>query len=458
MNIFSHNYAPEMVLDERLAIFHSNGAESDCFAVPFCHQQYYLPGNPDKELVAMYELTRKNESVQVAVAVTSQPLTVVNSLAGMGALAAITAELATPLLYLDKPLRLDPVAIVKPWGQEIWYTGIEERGRSNVTDGKFQVPLPWVLALAPRRIAANLEHHINLLKILDPVPQEVYGDLYFELHEKKQEVYVVTHVDKTAWPDGVGAIRFGFGQHKRREIGDDRQFRASYVSAVARYEEVRRQLDSRMDDIRAAEGFALDAAVPASMMQSWQQRLPAELLDQEVELRREMNTYTAMRSLKVGDVVRVPVLTPHALQHGVRTVEFQTPVYERKILSFAQKVLTQNHWDTTEAAEIMTLEAPRQEPLEVVGRGQGYVVEQVARFADFGVRRLVLEPGHRWRLPDTGNYALAMAVNSGLELAGEYLPAEQAYFLPAHRQPLEFVATGDSASIALLAEPSGSLK
>ena len=91
-----------------------------------------------------------------------------------------------PVLNLSAPLLLQTVSISKPWGREIWYTGIEERGVSRVTDGLFSAPLSWVLSVAPEHLVANCERQINLLKILDPLAEEVYGDLYFELHEEKQ--------------------------------------------------------------------------------------------------------------------------------------------------------------------------------------------------------------------------------------------------------------------------------
>ena len=54
-------------------------------------------------------------------------------------------------------------------------------------------------------LADDLESLI-LLKTLNPVAEKTIGDLYYELHEKKWEVYIVTEIDKTAWPSGKGII------------------------------------------------------------------------------------------------------------------------------------------------------------------------------------------------------------------------------------------------------------
>ncbi len=351
-------------------------------------------------------------------------------------LVRLADELQSPLLQLNGPLALEPVAIPKPWGREIWYTGIEARGQSRVTDGHYSLPLPWVLALSPGRLLADNGARPNLLKILDPLPEPVFGDLYFELHEEKREVYVVTHVDPGAWPGGEGAIRFGFDQQVRRRYGDDGAFRAAFQSAVEDYENVRRRIDRLLDECRRQEGVGLDEPVPPVDLKRWLATVPAPMQEEEAAAREAMEAFTHMRPLAVGDVVKVPTLLPHALQHGVRAVEFQTPVYERKILSFAQKVLTQSHWDTADAVALMSFDAPAPEELDVVSEGSDHRLEQVVAFDDFAVHRLRLEPGCRWLLPDMDSYRVLMVVSGTLVIGGDrvmggnrYGP-EQACLLP----------------------------
>ncbi|MBT6892720.1 MAG: hypothetical protein HOA25_14560, partial [Gammaproteobacteria bacterium] len=46
-------------------------------------------------------------------------------------------------ICLSRPLELETVSIPKPWGREIWYSGIEQRGVSTVKG----VPLPWLLSV-----------------------------------------------------------------------------------------------------------------------------------------------------------------------------------------------------------------------------------------------------------------------------------------------------------------------
>src|SRR5690606_22232694 len=105
---------------------------------------------------------------------------------------------------LDSPVALEPVVIPKPWGREVWYTGYEARGESRVVGAGGTMGLAGYLALAPEMLTGN--RPVVLLKVLDPSPVPVLGELYLEVHEHKREVYVVTHVDAGAWPDGTGYI------------------------------------------------------------------------------------------------------------------------------------------------------------------------------------------------------------------------------------------------------------
>ena len=322
---------------------------------------------------------------------------------------------------LRRAVPLVPVHIPKPWGQEIWFTGMEARGESAVEYHGRHLPLSDYLALDPAATCASQD--VLLLKILDPDPAPVTGDLYFELHEEKREVYVVTHVDRTAWPDGVGGIRFGMDQLVRRSYRDDDAFRFAFATAVAQYETVRRRID-------AAPGAAPDAS----------------LRDDERRLREEMEAFTHTRGLGVGDVVRVPTLTPHALQHGVRVVEFQTPTYERLIISFAQRVLTQDHWDTDAAVAQMHLDAPEPETFEPVAPG----VLRIARFDDFNVWRLDLDQ-QAVALPQGLPYAVCMGLTGSARIGELELAPEQACLVPCAALANTQVGAEGSASLLVAA-------
>lgn len=363
-------------------------------------------------------------------------------------LSLLAERLGLEVFGSDLTLALQPVHIPKPWGEEIWYTGMEDRGVARAGHAGKAVPLPWVLSALPSALCNHRQRDLMLLKILAPRPEEVFGDLYFELHEEKREVYVVTAVDENAWPDGRGAIRFGFDPAIRSDYPNDAAFRTAFHQAVADYEVVRREIDRWLDE-RAAD----DAGAREALMAD----LPRELTDREQRLRAHMNAFTALMPLKTGDVVKVPTYTPHALQHGVRTIEFQTPVYERLIVAFAQKVLTQSHWDTEAAVAKMQLDTPVQSPSERLVDENGVRVERIVDFADFEVQRYIVQPGSAFELPSPEQYALVIAIEGQLPIGPCGLGPEQALLLPNTHPALQIshpAAVDAGALIFLVGYPA----
>ena len=372
--------------------------------VDFELQQYWLPDPCSLDLTAIYFISADGA---VTVSVTEDLLE--NKHADPAQqYSAWAVQHGFAQARLGRALTLGPTYIAKPWGQEIWYTGVEERGVCTLSSDTGETPLPWLQMIMPGEAIGQRGVPLILLKILDPVAQAVIGDLYFELHEEKREVYVVTHVDPQAWPDGIGYIRFGFSADKRAQYSGAEDFRAAYLAAVRAYEQVRRAIDEPRG----------------------QPTTGPDLARREQELRREMDSFSAMKPLKVGDVVKVPLLTPHSLQHGVRTIEFQTPVYERKILSFAQQVVTQDHWDTPEAVAKMQLEAPAPDRLEVLRQEEGLLVQRIVDFNDFEVQRVRLDDGRTLDNPEIEHYALAIVVEGSMQVAGAIYQSEQALLLP----------------------------
>ncbi len=423
---------PEQILDQTLAAARREGRSRGRFSHAWAIPAPWLGSQASQPLVAEVEwqLTADGDT-RIQAFVTDQPLDTASTTDQT--LSERAAAHGAALIDLGAPLALAPVHIPKPWGQEIWYTGIEARGLSEVCTATGSSPLPWVLALAPVRLTGSASE-LCLLKTLDPLPEPVYGDLYLELHEEKQEVYVVTHVDPQAWPDGVGGIRCGLAPEKRREYADEQSLRQAFLTAVQDYEAVRRRIDARFDERRQTAGIGLNDPVPPALLAQWQQDLPAALRNEEVQKRAVMESFTAIRPLKVGDLVALPTRTPHSLLHGVRVIEFQTPVYERQIIAFAQKVLTQNHWDSAEAIARMHIDAPPDSAPEVLADGADRRVERVVRFDSFNVWRVTLSAGMDLTLPQAP-HLLCMGIQGrvqlgGLQCGGLQLGPEQAALIP----------------------------
>lgn len=221
------------------------------------------------------------------------------------------------------PALLEPVTVSKPWGREVWYSGVEERGESRVHNGGERIPLSRFLA------ALGRSRPVTLLKTLHPDA----GNLYLEIHEHKHEVYIVDAVDTACWPAagqmllGACVAASGLGEAAFRE----------HLLATARAAEASGQVDGVA---------ALMQAVP----------------------------------LEVGDAVAIAPRVPHSLLRGVSVVEFQTPVFERKILAASQPVATQTGWDSAEAVDLIDLDAtprvtsPNGEPMQTLGAGDAFTV------------------------------------------------------------------------------------
>ncbi|MEP4147789.1 MAG: hypothetical protein ABJL54_11235 [Halioglobus sp.] len=405
-----------------LAQWIDSAADGAVLLVDFELHQWWLENKPLQPLVAIYS----REGDQTLYAVTDQVVTL-TEFVPYSRFRDWASRRQLAVLRPGQALGLQPTRIPKPWGQEVWFTGVEERGVCCYTDGQYATPIPWAQAAAPGVCAGASGEPLVLLKVLDPAPEEVVGDLYFELHEEKREVYVVTHVDSKAWPEGSGGIRYGFDSERLAEAESEAAFRHEYLQAVRDYERVRRQID----------GLSSGTLVPQS------------LRDEEKARREAMNSFTHMRSLEVGDVVVVPLLMPHSLQHGVRTIEFQTPVYERQILSFAQKVLTQDHWDTESAVQQMRLTPPPDAAFELLPSEDGVVIERIVDFPDFEVLRVAIVAGGAMTLQGANTYQLLMLIEGRLELDGLQLGAENAAFLPSG-QVFQFCCSDPSQPLVLL--------
>lgn len=340
---------------------------------------------------------------------------------GRSNLADIAEEQGLSVINLNEPLPLTPVHIAKPWGQEIWYSGIEARGVSEVNG----TSIAWLLDIFGPFIGC--EHAPLLLKILDPLPTENLGDLYFEMHEQKIEVYVVTNIDQQAWPDGKGAIRYGFNQQKLGEFESRDAFLSAYVEQVTNYQACRNEIDGLIEN-RADV-------------------IPEALQEKEKHLREAMYAFTELRPLETGDVVTVRPLVPHSLQHGVRVVEFQTPHYERYILSFGQKVLTQDHWDTLEVFDKAIIEPVEFDKAKPLGENQ----DLVADFDEFKVVRIQIASGESITL-ESDQYTMLMGIQGELLFdTGATMEPEAAFLMPNKKRVSLSNRTG-SPAILLVAE------
>ena len=165
---------------------------------------------------------------------------------------------------VGNPIPLASLHIAKPWGEEVWYTGVERRGICHFSGDGAAVPIPWLQAALPDNLAGTPGEPLVLLKILAPSALPILGDLYFELHETKREVYVVTHIDPHAWPGGIGYIRCGFDPQQRAAYSSDDAFREAYLASVLSYRTQRRKLEALEQRGREATALELERSSPCA--------------------------------------------------------------------------------------------------------------------------------------------------------------------------------------------------
>jgi mannose-6-phosphate isomerase class I len=311
------------------------------------------------------------------------------------------------ILSTQNPYLLKPIFIPKPWGQEIWFTGVEKRGVSCLApfySPQTSFPIPWFFSALPQTFLGKKYETQNLVlvKILDPFPLPVFGDLYYELHTKKNEVYIVT---KTA--QQKAQIKIGLNPEKLKLYSQNiPSFKKDFLDKIQSYEKIRRQIDDLFDAHRAQEHLDLHAPVSPQTIMRWTEQLPQEIQMQEREARLQIDAFAGFLNLKPGDVVSVPILVPHALQHGVQVIEFQTPNYERLIISFAQKVLTQNHWDSQKAFELMKIEPPPRTTLKMLTNTPVFYTEEICSFPEFRATRTTIKRQQKIKIKALSSYQI----------------------------------------------------
>ena len=280
----------------------------------------------------------------------------------------------------EGPSALRPVTIAKPWGCEVWYSGVEARGESGVCTTAGVEPLSRYLGERGRT------KPVILLKALRPTT----GDLYLEVHETKSEVYVVEKID------GRGSMLLGPRPEVLARLGD-----AAFRAAVRR---------------AASQAEAGEATVEA--VQSF------------------MNPV----ALRPGDAVAIPLRVPHSLSRGVHVIEFQTPVFERKILAASQPVVTQQGWDIDAAVAAMDLSVQ-----PGVGSQEDDGMQVLARAPDFAVTRYRLASGGSFGVPP---WSLGWVVHGEVRCRDRRFQARTAFLAPVAAD----LRAGTDAEILLATE------
>ena len=126
--------------DDPVAVLRASTlAVGQALAVEFELRAYWLEHSPSVALIALYLQT----SAGLQLAVTDRQLTVTEASAP-AQFAAWAEQGNCAIVDIGSALPLAPVYIPKPWGQEIWFSGIERRGLSGVSSATGVTPIPWL--------------------------------------------------------------------------------------------------------------------------------------------------------------------------------------------------------------------------------------------------------------------------------------------------------------------------
>jgi formamidopyrimidine-DNA glycosylase len=331
-------------------------------------------------------------------------------------------------------VELVPLQILKPWGKEIWYSGIEKRGVNCVRNQLGQeLSLPKFMEIHLGSAGVKSSAQVPLLKILDPKPVAVLGDLYTEVHSVKNEVYVCLEVDPILYPEGDGLLRYGLQiEGDGSELSNVEEWKRHYLKSVQKYQSLRQQIDSQLELAGVYQNGQPEAEVLLKILSD----LPVSLKKQETMLRNQMNAFTAVHSFPVGSFARVPAGVPHALQAGVKVVEFQTNSYERWIVSFAQKVATQNHWDTSLALKNLDEKASLRDPIQKLA-SNGFLT-LLALFEEYALFHLSPQSLDLSECAQWGAYCVAFALpGSVVTLDGVRVRSEGFIFVAGHHSQIQ---------------------
>lgn len=306
------------------------------------------------------------------------------------------------------PAYIEPYKEPKVWGLagigEYWYGAGGGNKSSQLVVNKEVINIDEVIKCVPdeflgKKVVEKFGRNLPLVKILTPK-----GRLSVQFHETKNELWIVTGVDKSL--TGVNpSIILGFNSKMIEKHGDE--VKTMYFKVLEKYGKSLNALIDALEERGYKEllletGNVISAAGKVKDAGGEIEKKLSELIGFE----KELDSFYNYHPVEVGDVVPVPAGTLHALGAGLQVVEPQIagstqsledgatypvryyfPGYER---AGAQKKLDLDKISKMKA-EIVTVDSP-----EIMCSDSGRVIERLpGKFEDKGleVRRITLEKG-----------------------------------------------------------------
>lgn len=348
------------------------------------------------------------------------------------------------------PLPLIPYAEPKPWGGvpkegipglisarasligEYWLSSTESGKSAQVLlPGHEQPALLADLiranpgAMLGDRVVAQYGATPLLVKYLTPGQQPRLSDLSRQVHDTKNELWVVARVTSPR-PE----IVLGFNPEKLarfRQGGqiDRAAFLDSFAQALAAFGLVLREANDAL--MKAGFGEALrrtgnttvllETLVKTGNHQEW-----CSWLDRLLAVEGEVDTFYNYLPVNVGQIIQVPAGTVHALMHGVEVIEPQIsgrtlPLEDgaRYPVRYAHGVDARGHLTSIEKHEVnevfsaLSLDAPLQ-PVMFAPNAE------LGRFSGLEVSSLVLSDDKELEVNVGGSYCVLTLLSGKVEV------------------------------------------
>ena len=329
------------------------------------------------------------------------------------------------------PAYIKPYKEPKVWGLEgigeYWYGAGGGNKSSQLVVNKEVVNIDEIMECIPdeflgKKVARKFGRHIPLVKILTPI-----GRLSVQFHETKNELWIVTGVDKSLAGEEPSII-LGFDPKMIKKHGDE--VKEVYTNVLEKYG---RSLNALIDMLEEKGHKELlqktkNVICAAGVIKDTDEEIEKKLTEL-INLEKKLDSFYNYHPVEAGDVVPVPAGTLHALGAGLQVVEPQIagstqsledgatypvryyfPGYER---AGAQKKL-----DLDRAGE-MKAEIVRVDSAEIICERAGCVIERLpGNFEDKGleVRRITLDDGAHLEVKDITSFHNFVVVTGRAEI------------------------------------------
>ena len=125
---------------------------------------------------------------------------------------------------------------------------------------------------------------------------------------------------------------------------------------------------------------------------------------------------------------------------------------------FAQKVITQNHWDTENAINKMETEVYHPPKLECIHNSEYLNVERFTNFPQFNFDRIRMAPKNTFEDQLDGRYQLLIIISGQAAVVTQsgnyiYIKKEESLFLPVAMKSCFIENIGNNQLICLKATP-----